>query len=297
MEIITGCSGWSYTSWQGPFYPENLDNRNWLSYYSMVFDYVEIDSTFYRTPAKYIVQNWANRTPDNFKFTAKFPKVITHEKKFKNVEKELSQFYEAMLPLSKKLLALLIQFPPYLKITEGLEALKQYDFYFDDVFRFAVEVRHHSWFNELAYNFFKNNNICMVWSQQDRLVTPPVLTSDYIYLRLIGDRSIDEKDFGKVQRDKTEEMQKWAQEIKKVQKYDKSVLRAIISANNHYAGFGPGTVNNFREIMYMSQISLEERKVTTHLEPHFDDRKQEVKRKINSHNKQRQSSLSEFVDT
>ena len=85
----------------------------------------------------------------------------------------------------------------------------------------------------------------MVWSQQDKLVTPPIVTSDFVYLRLIGDRSIDEKDFGKIQRDRTEEMQKWAQEIKNVEKYDKSVLRAIISANNHYAGFGPATVNTF----------------------------------------------------
>ena len=54
-------------------------------------------------------------------------------------------------------------------------------------------------------------------------------------------------------------MQKWAQEIKNVDKHDKSVLRAIISANNHYAGFGPGTVNNFRDIMDMPQISLEHR--------------------------------------
>ena len=43
-----------------------------------------------------MVQNWASRTPDNFKFTAKFPKIITHEKKFMNVENELSQFNEAM---------------------------------------------------------------------------------------------------------------------------------------------------------------------------------------------------------
>ena len=217
MEIITGCSGWSYTSWQGPLYPRNLESRNWLPYYSQIFDFVEIDSTFYRTPPKFMAQNWANRTLDNFKFTAKFPKAITHEKKFKNVEKELSYFYESMEPLKEKLLALLIQFPPSFKTTEGLEALKQYDFYFDDVFRYAVEVRHPSWFNELAYNFFKNNNICMVWSQQDKLVTPPIVTSDFIYLRLIGDRSIDERDFGTIQKNRTEEMQRWAQEIKKVQ--------------------------------------------------------------------------------
>ena len=69
------------------------------------------------------------------------------------------------------MLALLIQLPAYLEITEGLEGLKQYDFYFDDVFKYA-EVRHHSWFNQLAYNFFKNNNM---------------------YIRLIGDKNIEEK--------------------------------------------------------------------------------------------------------
>lgn len=75
----------------------------------------------------------------------------------------------------------------------------------------------------------------------------------------IGDRSIDEKEFGKIQRNRTEEMRKWAQEIKNVKKYDKCVIRATISANNHYAGFGPTTVNNFRQIMDMPQISLEHR--------------------------------------
>jgi uncharacterized protein YecE (DUF72 family) len=101
-----------------------LENGNWISYYSNFFDFVEIDSTFYRIPAKYMVQNWASRIPDKFRFTAKFPKIVTHDKKFMNVEKELSQFYEAIEALKEKLLALLIQFPPYLKITEGLEALK-----------------------------------------------------------------------------------------------------------------------------------------------------------------------------
>ena len=190
----------------------------------------------------------------------------------------------------------MIQLPPYLKITEWLEALKQYDFYFDDVFRYAVEVRHHSWFNELAYNFFQNNNICMVWSQQDKLVTPPIVTSDFVYLRLIGDRSIDEKDFGKIQKDRTTEMQKWADQIRNVQKYDKSVTKAIISANNHYAGFGPSTVNNFRQIMDMPQISIEQRKdIIIPQYSYFgkssnNDIKDERKEK-----KQKQTSISDFM--
>ena len=50
MQYYIGCSGWSYSSWQGPFYPKTIENSRWLKYYSSVFDYVEIDSTFYRIP-------------------------------------------------------------------------------------------------------------------------------------------------------------------------------------------------------------------------------------------------------
>jgi hypothetical protein len=43
------------------------------------------------------------------------------------------------------------------------------------------------------------------------------------------------------------EIQKWADNIKAVQ--DENTKLAIIAANNHYAGFGPGTVNIFRSIL------------------------------------------------
>ena len=55
-----------------------------------------------------------------------------------------------------------------------------------------VEVRHPSWFSDLAYNFFKNNKICLVWNRLDIIQTPPVVTSDFVYIRFIGDRSISE---------------------------------------------------------------------------------------------------------
>jgi uncharacterized protein YecE (DUF72 family) len=140
----------------------------------------------------------------------RFPKIVTHKKKFQDCQKELELFYEAMLPLKDKLLCLLIQFPPYFKIKEGLEALGKYDFYFDETFRYAVEVRHSSWFSDLAYNFFKNNNICLTWNQLDMIQTPPIVTTDFVYVRLIGDRSISEKDFGTILKDKAAEMSGWA---------------------------------------------------------------------------------------
>jgi uncharacterized protein YecE (DUF72 family) len=210
LSISIGCSGWGYSDsfekggWVKVFYPDAQTKK--LPYYSQVFNYVEIDSTFYRIPSQIMVKNWDRKTPAKFRFTAKFPKVITHDKKFTNVEKELSLFYNAVKPLKEKLLALLIQFPPYVKITEGLEALKEYDFFFDDSFRYAVEVRHPSWFSDLAYNFFLNNNICMVWNQLDKIQAPPVVTSDFVHLRLIGDRSIKESDFGEIQKNREQEM-------------------------------------------------------------------------------------------
>ena len=252
--------GLSYSSWQDVFYPSNLENKLWLSYYSQVFEYVEIDSTFYRIPNQIMVRNWAKKTSKNFRFTVKFPKVITHDKKFKNAEKELSLFYDAMKPLKDKLLALLIQFPPYVKITEGLEALKQHDFFFDDTFRYAVEVRHPSWFSDLAYNFFSNNNICMVWNQLDRIQSPAIVTSDFVYLRLIGDRSIKEGDFGMIQKDRIEEMKYWADKYRSVEETEKEVKIGIVAANNHYAGFGAATANMFRVMRGLNSVEWGVRK-------------------------------------
>ena len=112
--------------------------------------------------------------------------------------------------LKEKLLALLIQLPPSIDIVEGLDALRNILPYLDKGFRYAVEVRHRSWFQDLAYNFFRNNQMCLVWSQLADIRTPPIVTSDFIYVRLIGDRSIQEKDFGRIQIDRIKEMKKVA---------------------------------------------------------------------------------------
>jgi uncharacterized protein YecE (DUF72 family) len=242
-----------------------MDNTDWLKFYSSVFDFVEIDSSFYRMPNIFIVKNWFKRTPENFRFTAKFPKVITHDKRLKDASKELEYFFQSMLPLKDKILALLIQLPPSLKIMEGIENLRQLIPELDSRFRYALEVRDRSWFQDLAYNFFSDNNICMVWSQLAELMTPPIATTDFLYLRFIGDRSIHEKDFGKIQKDRVIEMKEWASKIKRVVKDEvggvrrKNINLAIVSANNHYAGFGPGTANIFRKMIGLSEATWKDK--------------------------------------
>jgi uncharacterized protein YecE (DUF72 family) len=252
LQYYIGCSGWSYSAWQGPFYPSDINDSSWLSYYTSVFDYVEIDSSFYRTPNVFTVKNWFNKTPDNFKFTAKFPKVITHDKRLKDVSRELEHLIQSMQPLKEKTLALVIQLPPSLKIVEGIENLRQLVPELDSRFRYAIEVRDRTWLQDLAYNFFADNNLCMVWSELAELRTPPIAATDFLYLRFIGDRSIQEKDFGKIQKDRVMEMKKWAGKVKRTLKEEgrrKSINLAIVSANNHYAGFGPDTANIFRKMV------------------------------------------------
>jgi uncharacterized protein YecE (DUF72 family) len=262
LKFYVGCSGWSYTAWQGPFYPSDMKNSRWLEFYSKVFDYVEIDSTFYNIPSILTVKKWLKKTQDNFRFTAKFPKVITHDKRLKNVDNELELFFKAISPLYDKTLALLIQLPPSMEIMEGLQRLRELVHILDNRFRYAVEVRHHSWFQDLAYNFFANNNICMVWSQIVGIRTPPIVTTDFLYLRFIGDRSLQEKDFGRIQKHRTPEMRKWVNRIKRAERNNgeenKRLSLAIVAANNHYAGFGPASANIFRRMVGLTEVLWEQ---------------------------------------
>jgi uncharacterized protein YecE (DUF72 family) len=134
-----------------PILSSDIDNSSWLSYYASIFDYVEIDSSFYKTPNVFTVKNWFKRTPEKFRFTAKFPKVITHDKRLRDVSRELEHFIQSMLPLKEKTLALLIQLPPSLKVTEGIENLRQHVVpELDSRFRYAIELRDRTWFQDLG---------------------------------------------------------------------------------------------------------------------------------------------------
>ena len=258
MQFYIGCSGWSYDAWLGHFYPSNLEKSKFLHYYGSVFDFVEIDSSFYRAPNLFVVKRWAKLTPDNFRFTAKMPRSITHEKRLgAESERDLAYFFQVMQPLKSKLLAILIQLPPSLTAKEGLKKLEALIHLLDSNFRYAIEVRNKSWFTPEVYKLLSENKICLAWSQLDNIQTPPELTTDFLYLRFIGDRSIDEKDFGTIQKDRETEMKKWASTVKKI---DNSVKFGIVAANNHYAGFGPATANNFRRMLGMEELAWEEMK-------------------------------------
>ncbi|MHB8603928.1 MAG: DUF72 domain-containing protein [Thermoplasmatota archaeon] len=81
--VRVGTCGWSYDDWVGPFYPRAIRDRSdaWLAYYADRFSCVEIDSTFYRTPAPGVVEAWARKASEadaSFEFQVKLPEHVTH---------------------------------------------------------------------------------------------------------------------------------------------------------------------------------------------------------------------------
>ncbi len=118
----------------------------------------------------------------------------------------------------------------------------------------------------------------MVWNQLEKIQSPPIVTTDFVYLRLIGDRSIKEGNFGKIQKDREQEMTYWSDKFRTIQQEDKDVKIGILAANNHYAGFGAATANMFRvmnnlpsvewginrDIDYSTELEISDRKKGYH---------------------------------
>jgi uncharacterized protein YecE (DUF72 family) len=88
-------------------------------------------------PNAFMVKNWSKKTPNHFRFTAKFPKVITHDKRLKDVEKALEVFFSSMVYLEDKMLASLIQLPPSMDIVEGVNGLRDIIPELDKRFRYT----------------------------------------------------------------------------------------------------------------------------------------------------------------
>jgi hypothetical protein len=108
--IRIGTCGWSYKDWVGPFYPKGLAPADYLPYYAEHFPIVEVDSTFYRSPSKSMVQGWRDKTPEGFSFSLKVPQTIPHEKVLVDCAGEVEEFVSAARLLGDKLLCCTLQF-------------------------------------------------------------------------------------------------------------------------------------------------------------------------------------------
>ena len=232
-EIFLGTSGWSYKEWEGKFYQKSEKRK--LRAYSSIFKTAEIDSTFYRNPSKGTVMGWIRYSPSNFVFTAKLPKLITHEKKLGlrgEVKQDLETFLDLMQPLqlSGKLTCLLIQLPP--KYDYNPENLEKFFKLLDPRFRYAAEFRNTSWLREETWKILKDYNVAYTNVDEPLLPGDVHLTSDLAYFRWHGRGKSIWFDY----KYSKEELDTW---IPKIEEALPKTKRIVGYFNNHYHGYAP----------------------------------------------------------
>jgi uncharacterized protein YecE (DUF72 family) len=150
---FVGTSGFSYSDWKGLFYPEKLPSREWLHYYSTRFNTVEINLTFYRSPAATTLTKWRESVPAQFVFVLKASRMITHMKRLGDCDQQLRRMASEFSPLAAQLACILFQLPPSFAVDRERLAsfvdLAQSSLEKAPIRPFlAFEFRHSSWFDE-----------------------------------------------------------------------------------------------------------------------------------------------------
>ncbi len=255
-----GTSSWSSEDWVGSFYPPGTAPAEYLAEYAKSFETVEVDATFYRPPAASMVRNSRERTPKGFVFAAKVPQAITHEKVLEDCAEELKDFLDAMENLGDKLGPLLLQFPYFNKKAfarpeDFLARLEPFLAKLPPGFSFAVEVRNKNWITERFLDLLRKRKIALALIDHPWM-TPvnqlaqkfDLITANFTYIRWLGDRKgIEEKTqrWDKIIVNRESDMEVWIPEIRRWLGRGTLVYAYF---NNHYAGFGPGSIRLFNEI-------------------------------------------------
>ena len=201
-----GTSGWNYPApgygpWTGIFYPYKHGQKipgttqkfDELAYYAEHFDTVEVNNTFYRSPAAKTAESWAARTPRGFEFSLKLFQDFTHKRDV--MKKDVDVFKSGIDPLADadKLGVLLCQFPASFKRDDtSVEYLTWLLKTFKD-HRAAVELRHRSWSDEFGktIELLNEHHAAFVQIDEPKFKTSirqnqlPNITSFY-YLRAHG---------------------------------------------------------------------------------------------------------------
>ena len=248
-ELKLGTQGFGYRDWVGPFYPDGTTSADFLSFYSQVFDTVELDTTFYGPPRPAIVRDWRDSVSEGFVFSAKMPKAITHEKRLVGAEPDLVEFLTAMLELGSKLGPILVQLPPTFSHDE-VDTFIRFARILPEEFRYAVEFRHPSWLTPESASILSEHRLA--WANIDLFGMPRDVrvTSDFSYVRWLGRRS-DVRRLNRVVIDRSDDFDHWSQELDRI---SARLQRIYGYVNNHYAGHSPASVNEIRSRMRLAVV-------------------------------------------
>ena len=216
MDVRIGISGWTYAPWRGRFYPRGLGQRNELAYVAERMNSVEINGSFYSLQRRSSYEAWAAAVPDNFIFSVKGGRFITHMKKLAGIETPLANFFASgVLALGRRLGPILWQLPPNLgfdpdrleaffqllpRTTGGAAAIavdhdqrvpadQAVTAAIDPAQRInhAVEVRHETFRTNEFYELLRRQQIALVVADSPgKWPFIEEITTDFMYVRLHG---------------------------------------------------------------------------------------------------------------
>ncbi len=146
VELRVGCPMWAHKPWQGRYLPEKLGRGEQLSAYATWCNAVEGNTTFYGTPSIETVRSWARSTPPDFRFVFKLPKVVTHDRRLRDVTTEMRDFLALLEPLGPRAQTLSVQLPASFGPAE-LDMLDRFLARMPDAHECGVEVRHPAFFD------------------------------------------------------------------------------------------------------------------------------------------------------
>ena len=184
-KLFIGCSGFHYKEWKNVFYPEGLPQTKWFQFYTTQFNTIEINSTFYKFPTSKSLQKWHDISPDDFRFSVKAPRLVTHYKKFNECGQYLDDFYDACKDgLKNKLGCVLFQLPPQAKYSQ--EFLNSIINSLDLSFKNVIEFRDENWWQQQVYEKLGENKIIMSGISHPKLPDPAIANTKSIYYRFHG---------------------------------------------------------------------------------------------------------------
>jgi uncharacterized protein YecE (DUF72 family) len=246
MAYRIGCSGWNYASWRhGVFYPERCPARLWLQYYARHFDTVEVNATFYRLPTTKAVRAWVEQSPDDFVFTIKMSRYVTHVKRLQDLPSSLELFYSRIAPLveSPKFGPVLWQLPPTFRRddTRLADALGQLP-----PGRHCFEFRHPSWFVPEVMALLREHDVALVIGDRPEVhaFQTHELTTDWAFVRFHSGSRGRRGNYSEA------ELREWADRLRSWQ-----VREGYVYFNNDWEGFAPRNALRLRELVDRAAVA------------------------------------------
>jgi uncharacterized protein YecE (DUF72 family) len=238
-----GTSGWAHRDWVDRLYPHDMPPGEYLTAYARQFDTVEIEHTFFETPAREMVQSWYRRTPDGFTFCPCLPRHITHAQRLRNTQGLLEDFLAVIVELGHKLGPILLQLPDDFRRGEQ-EHLERFLQVLPQELQFAIEFRHGSWLKDTTFQLLEAHRVAWVVVDASFLPRVPRVTAPFAYVRWHGHPGVEQQT--KRQTDPFAALHPWVPILRQLGRQAQRVYGYV---DNSFSGYAPRDCQTLLELL------------------------------------------------